>query len=84
MLKDLQIQGQHKVLPPITSTEIVQPDNDDEDVRIGIRHQTITQRQKTSYFPSREPEKEMTPKERMMLNKLIKADEEGAKIRYKN
>ncbi|RNA05287.1 Serine threonine- kinase Nek11, partial [Brachionus plicatilis] len=74
-LKDLQAQRQ-KILPPITATEIVQPD--DDDVQIG--HGKNTQRPRTSYVSPNFTEKELTPKEKMMLNKLRKADEEGARM----
>lgn len=76
-MKDLQNQ-RPKILPPITATEIVQPD--DDDVQIGYMKQT--HRPRTSYISSHLPEKELTPKEKMMLNKLKKADEEGAKMRF--
>lgn len=75
-LKDLQTQ--RKILPPLTATEIVQPD--DDDVHIGRMNQT--QRPRTSYISSHSPNKQLTPKEKMILNKLKKADEEGAKMRH--
>lgn len=75
-LKNLQTQRQ-KILPPLTATEIVQPD--DDDVQIG--HMNQTQRPTTSYISSHLPNKQLTPKEKMILNKLKKADEEGAKMR---
>ena len=59
--------------------------DDDDDVRSGV-NQPI--RPKTSgatpsiapSSPLNNPGKELTPKERMMLNKLKKADEEAAKV----
>ncbi|CAF0886112.1 unnamed protein product [Brachionus calyciflorus] len=77
-LRDLQSQRQQKILPQLTATQTVQPD-DDEDIKIGQNFQTVISRPKTTVYTSA-PEKELTPKEKMLLNKLKKADEEGAKM----
>lgn len=61
--------------------------DDDDDVRSGV-NQPI--RPKTSgatpsiapSSPLNNPGKELTPKERMMLNKLKKADEQAVKVGY--
>lgn len=55
--------------------------DDDDDVRSGVDQPTSPNvKQKTISSPANNAGKELTPKERLLLNKLKKADEEAAKV----
>lgn len=85
-LKDLQKQ-ENKPQSNLKATLVVPPNrikqdesfDDDDDVKSGSNLPTYP-RPKTSTAPNVNSGKELTPKERMLLNKLKKADEEAAKV----
>lgn len=68
--------------------------DDDDDVRSGVNQPVYDPRPKTSVAsqrrnsikneaaPPAEQAKNLTPKERLMLNKIKKANEEAAKLRF--
>ena len=74
------------VAPPVSSNNKLADNkeseyDDDDDVRSGVNQPTSPNvKQKTISSPVNNAGKELTPKERLLLNKLKKADEEAAKV----
>lgn len=76
--------------PPVIANKMAEKkieendDDDDDDVRSGVNQpvsQAIKQKTPASPIPNNNNgAKELTPKERLLLNKLKKADEEAAKV----
>ena len=57
--------------------------DDDDDVHSGINQPVLQRPKPSSQLPTQSVQqgvKELTPKEKMLLNKLKKADEEAAKL----
>jgi len=73
--------GAAAVAPPQPSTQNKEPEyDDDDDVHSGVNQPASPlAKQKNAASPAG---KELTPKERLLLNKLKKADEEAAKVGY--
>jgi hypothetical protein len=76
------------IVAPIIKNDDNESYDDDEDIRSGVNQPSyqMNNRPKTSvasFGPKKTegyPEKELTPKERMLMNKLKRADEEAVKM----